>query len=462
MKKNFFLSASAIMLLLAMNSCKTAVVEPDTTLQFSTQTVEQQKASIEQSGLDLADKMNGLKETPAYAAINYLSDGQLNAPALLSPFSQLRANLLKNDVKALEVFNNQMKIAANAGDDIWGTWTWNQSTRDFDRTFGAANKAIFYFPTSAVSTNNNGVITILYSESNVAIPEVTPVQFYPKNLSIVFTIGGNEAMNAQFTGAYQTDGTPTSILQTLVIGAYNWSTSVTNKSTEVSANYTFNYNTQVLLKYDMGATGSFTATQIEDAMNDDSKGPEDVVTGGYMSFQVMNVAVYGGITDTKGFVNEGNALEPDSTLITSEYGNYYRYIYGKSYMDKEVSIFNKYLKFYGYFVDPKEKFADVEFYTAEELGPDYNTPATLVYTQLPGGKLPTVKYDYYYLDYNYNSATGNYDYTYYYYAYATKTNYYAQPRLVLSDGSKITNFDQYANDNFKTLIDKFNSMLPNN
>lgn len=463
MKRKIFLSASAFMLLLAMNSCKTAVVEPDAPLQFSTQTVEQQKASIEKNALDMADKMDGLKETSAIKVLEFLSNSQmrLKTPALITPLSKMRAGLLKNDVNTLDNFNKQMRSAA-IPDSVWGTYTFNPNNDGYEFVEGIKNTAVIKFYADSISTTTNGTITISYAESTVAIPDLTPVQNYPKSLSVILKVNGVEALTAQFTGEYNTDGTPTSIVQTLVIGAYNWTTTMTNKSTELSANFSFKYNTQVLLKYDMGATGSFTASQIENALNEEIVAPENVITGGFMSFQVMNVAIYGGITDTKGFMNEGNAIKPDSTLITSTYGNYYQYIYGKSYTDKKVSIFNKYLKFYGYFAEPKEKFADVEFYTAEELGPDYNTQPTLVYTQSQGGNLPTVKYDFYYTDYIYNTTTQNYDIVTRYFAYSTKTNYIGQPRLVLSDGSKITDFDKYASDNFSTVIDKFESMLPNN
>ncbi|MEI7501837.1 MAG: hypothetical protein WCJ61_00990 [Paludibacter sp.] len=439
MRKKLFLGASAIMLLLAMNSCKTAAVEPDAPLQFSTQTVEQQKKNIEQSGLDLADKMNGLKETQAMKVLNYLSGGQmgLKAPALVAPLSKLRASLLKNNVNALESFNQQMKSAA-IPDSVWGTYTFNRNTEEFDIVKGVKNIAIFKFPADSASTTNNGLMTINYAESTVAIPEMNPVQNYPKSISVVLKVNDTEALNAQFTGEYQTDGTPISIVQTLAIGAYNWSTSATNTTTNVATNFTFKYNTQVLLKYDLGASGSFTKSQIE-AINSNAKGPQDLVSGGFMSFQVMNVAVYGGITDTKGFMNEGNALTNNDN---------------KTYTDQSVVIFNKYLKFYGYFVEPKEKFADVEFYSAEELVSDYSNPPVLVYTQLPGGNPPTVKYDYYSYSYSTNG------YTYKYYAYPTKIGYNTQPRLVMSDGSKVTDFDKFINDNFSTVIDKFNSMLP--
>ena len=54
----------------------------------------------------------------------------------------------------------------------------------------------------------------------------------------------------------------------------------------------------------------------------------------------------------------------------------------------------------------------------------------------------------------------NYENRIMYYTYPTKTEYSTQPRLVLSDGSKITDFNTYVNDNFATVITKFTNIIP--
>lgn len=444
--------------MIALNSCKPDGQDPDATLTFSTLTVEQQKQSVEQNGLDFVTKMDGMQKTQGFIALTQLAN--LNG-AMATPIAQLRTSLVKNDVKAMENFNKQMRVASgNAGDSIWGEWTWNKTNKEFQKTAVLINKAILHFPAdsaSASTSTNNATLTVIYVESNVIVPDVDPVQYMPASLSVILKVGTTEALNAQFVGTYNNDATPTMLKQTLVIGNYNWSADYTNNKTDVSVIYAFKYDTQILLKYALGAKGSLTATQIQAAMNDSTNRPQDVITSGYMSLQVMNIAVYGGITDTKGFADEGNALKPDSIVHHDIYYDYTEYIYPKSYRDKEVVIFNKYLKFYGYFVAENAKFADVEFYTAEGQEPDYSKQGTLVYTTTSTNYYPpavTVKYDYYDYDYNYNTGV----YTYTFYAYPTKTVYNAQPRFVLSDGSKITDFNKYANDNFTTLIDKLNSL----
>lgn len=462
MKKTIYLFASALTVFFALSSCKTDVTDQDTTLNFSTLPVEQQKKSIEQSGLDLADRLNGMKETQAFKVLDFLTSGQMGmkSPALVSPLKKLRAGLLKNDVNALENFNKQMSSVIP--DSLWGTYNYNHTTNSFDPVIpGTKNKAIFNFPADSAASNNNGSLTINYAESTVAIPDLTPEQKYPQSISVVLKVNGTEALNAQYTGSFATDGTPTSILQTLVIGAYNWSISLSNTTTDISASYAFKYNSEILLKYEINAKGNFTATKINDS---NTNSPEDVFSSGNVTFQIMNIALYGGITDLKSFMAEGKALKPDSVVHTSQYENWTEYIYSKSYYDAEIAVFNKYLKFYGYFASEKQKFADVEFFTNEGQGVDYSKPATLVYTVTTSTynpPTPTVKYDYYYYDYVYNPNTQNYDYKFNYYLYATKTVYNAQPRLVLSDGSKVTDFEAYANDNFKTVIDKFQAMFNN-
>lgn len=461
MKKTIYLFASAITMFFALNGCDKGTTDQDTTLKFSTLTVEQQKKSIEQSGLDFADKMTVMQQTKGYVALTqFVNNGGSYSPALVSAFHQLQSGLSNNDINAIENFNKQMRVASNLGKDIWGVWTWNTTTKNFDKASGVVpNQAVLSFPANDLQSKvNNAVLTVLYSESNVLIPHSNPAEFYPKTISAILKIDGAEAINAQFTGAYATDGTPTSVLQTLVIGAFNWTASVTNTNTDVSTSYAFKYNSDVLLKYEINAKGNTTVTQIDNA---NTKGIDDVVSSGNATFQIMNLALYGGISDTKNFIKEENALKPDSVVHNQDGYKWTQYIYdGKAYNDAEVIIFNKYLKFYGYFAAEKQKFADVEFFTNEGQVRDYNNPV-LVYTQTTNSYNPIcpVAYDYYNYSNTYNSITYNYDYTFKFYKYVTKTSYYLQPRLVLSDGSKITDFNTYVNDNFKTVITKFQNMF---
>ncbi len=405
MKKKFIFTASAVVLLFTMNSCKTDVLDYNKTLNFSKQTVEQQKQSIEQNGIDLINKIDAMQTTKAMIALQAFSTNSTGSPVFVKPLAQLRTNLLKNDTKALETFNSQMKVAAQVGDEYWGTWTWNSTLEDFDYVATTNQTVTILFPATENSTTNNGELKITYSQSTIVVPETDPVEYLPKSISVVLKVSGTVALTADYTGSYKTDGTPTKVTQTLVIEKYNWKIELTNDDKDVSAKYAFNFDNDVLLKYEVGAAGSFTATNIESSMNNDK--PENIFTSGAMYFQVMNVAVVGGITDFKGFMTEGKALN---------------YSDDKIYYQKEVDIFNKYIKAYGYFVKEKKKFADVEFYL-NEYSDTYTT---------------------------YNPASGNYDLV------VTNNWYSAEPRFVLSDKSKVS-IEDFVQTGFEDLVKKLES-----
>jgi len=225
------------------------------------------------------------------------------------------------------------------------------------------------------------------------------VEFLPKSISVVLKVSGVVALQADYSGSFKTDATPINITQTLSIGDYNWSLVFTNDDKDVSAIYTLNSGSKVLLKYEVGAAGSFTASNIEDSMDNDK--PENVLTSGAMSFQIMNIAFKGSIADFKGFVNADDSLEINYD--------------SKSSYQKEADLMNNYLKMYGYFVNEKTKFADIQFYVYDD---------------------------------SYTYVWNNTKYTEY--------NYSLEPRLLLSDGSAIT-INDYVKTGFEDLITQVKS-----
>lgn len=400
MKKTFILIGSVVTLLFALSSCNSNNLDLDKTLKFSTQTVEQQKQSIEQNGIDLLNKIDAMKNAKAMVALVTLSNLGSGSPEFIKPVSELRTNLLTNNVKAVETFNQQMRVAAALGDDVWGVWTWSSVNEKFVYVAGSSKTVTYLFPASENSTSNNGELKITYVQSNVVAPGTDPIEYMPKTITVVLKVSGAVALKADYAGSYKTDGTPTKVTQTLEIEKYNWNIELTNDAKDVSAKYEFKYGKEVLLKYEVGAAGSFTATNIENSMNDGN--PENVMTSGAMYFQVMNIAVLGGFKDFKGFANDMKAIN---------------YTGDKSSNQKQVDALNKYVIMYGLFVKEKKKFAEVEFYGTERTQTDYN----------------------------YN--TGQYE---------TKIVYELQPRFVLSDGSKVAIEDFFAT-GFQDLIDKMKS-----
>jgi hypothetical protein len=473
MRKNAFKMVGVAMLLFTMSSCgDKTTTGADAPLAFSPLTVEQQKSTISNDGIALGNKMELAKETPALKTVEFLSNSQVTVPSFSAPLREFRAGLLRNDVKAMETFNRQMTSASVLDSVKWGTMTWNEAILDYEYTpnTNSSKTIIVKFPADSISKSkglNNGTLTIIYTSSNVLVPE-HPEEKMPASLSVILKVGTTEALNFLFTGTYKTDATPTLLSSTLEIGDFNWNAKATNNDKEIAAEFSFKHKTDILLKYTAGVSGNLTADYIKTIVNDTTgkKGPQDVFASGYMSFQVMNTAIYGGITDFKTFANGMDAIKEDTIYQKDQNGNIYKDWYytirPKVGYEQEVLLMNKHLKFYGYFVKENGKFADVEFYLNEYQATDYDqSKGTLVYTQKSyNDPWPSVKYDYMSYEKVYNPTTMMDDYVMKFYLFGTKTQYESAPRLVLKDGSKITDFAKYANDNFKTVIDKFTNMLP--
>ncbi|HLP05850.1 MAG TPA: hypothetical protein VK152_10515 [Paludibacter sp.] len=427
MKKTFYLFASAALMLLTLNSCKKKT-DGDVTLPFSTLSVQEQKQAIEQNGIDLMDKVDALQSTPAIVALTALNNN-INGgmPALVKPLAQLRAGLLKNDTKAVETFGQQMKVAAALGDSLWGTYTWNPEIHDFDHQAGASNSATILIPATEGSSDNTGEIKITYEPSTIVAPGTDPVEYMPKSLSVVMKVSGATVMTFTFSGAYKSDATPTSLTQTLVVDKFNWNVTFTNNDKDVSAKYSFTYDQKVLLKMEIGAAGSLTATNIQENMEND---PEKVLSSGAVLVQVMNIAMKGTINDFKGFAAESKALKPDSVVhpATTYNESWTEYVYPKAYYDKMANIINKYINIYGFFANENKKFADVEFYSYEKT--------------------------YTYEDWVWNADTQSYDIV-----KKTGTEYVCEPRFVLSDKSKVT-IEDYLRTGFEDLITKIQGYMP--
>ncbi|MFA6580850.1 MAG: hypothetical protein WCS79_03520 [Paludibacter sp.] len=412
MKKPIFLVGVALIFMFAFNSCNkdTNVLDLDKTLKFTKLTVEEQKTSIEQNAIDLVNKMDGIQQTEGFVALTHLATMTINSsqPVYLVPFRQLRADLLKNDLKTLDNFTRQMRVAKNVGDSIWGEWNWNSTYGEFTLAKNLTNTAIFHFPSDSTSTSNDATLTIIYVESTIAAPDTDPVEYMPSSISVVLKVGTTEALKATFSGSYNADATPTKLSQTLTIDKYSWSADLSNDKKNVSATYEFKYDTETLLKYQLGAAGNFS----ESVLNDSTSRPQDIVTSGSMYFQVFNIAMLGGFKDFKAFGDEMDVIDGQKNS-------------DKDRVTKQVAAINKYLKMYAYFVKENQKFADIEFYVVEKTETDYS---------------------------NYNFNTGQ---------YGTMTYYDIQPRLVLSDGSK-QDMETFVNTGFEDLINRLNELQPMN
>lgn len=396
MRKYLFNLATAISLILLLNSCGKDNLDSDTTLKFSKLTVEDQKDKIQENAMNFMKKMDGMKDTKAMQALNSFENQTNGSPAFIKSISVLSKNLAKNDMYALEKFNKQMRVMAVEDDNIWGSWTWNSEIEDFDYVSSTTKSITVLFPAIQNSSANSGELKIDYEETSIRVPDSDPIQYMPKSINVLLKVSAKVVLAANYSGSFNSDATPIKVTQTLEIENYNWKLEFKNDNKDASINYEFKYSNDILMKYEVGAAGTLTATAIEASM-DKEDGIKDILSSGAVYLQIMDVALKGGFKDFKGFYTEGNALNNNND--------------DEVYYNNASDILNKYLSMYAYFVNDNKKIADVEFFAFED---------------------------------KWNNG------------YEMMTNYSIQPRLIFGDGSKQT-VNEFFTSGFENLFKELES-----
>lgn len=404
MKKNVLFVLFGAAILLTMNACKSDVLDLDKELKFSILNVEEQKAKIEQSGLDFITAMEGMQETKAMTTATNMMAMQ-GAEVYSAPLQKLSADIKNARKSAISNFDKQMRVSY-VDSEVWGEYVYNFDTKEIVKLKELTNKLIISFPATESSTTNNAKITVTYEESTVQIPE-TEGEMYPSKMTFVMTVDNKEVMNANFSGKYYSDGAPQDVTLSLVMEEYKWTAEIKNNKITASESYEFKKGSTVILKSVAEVNGNLTETALTTAIDDES--PEDAISGFAVYFQLMNVAVKGGTTNLKGMITEGKALDSDNLT-------------DKQYAEKTAEILNKYLVCTAFFVDENRKFADVEFYAVE-----------------------------------YTDEWSYYDYEQQKYVTQTNTYYDFAPRFILSDGSKV-DAEEYLQEGFDEIFNKFEDL----
>ena len=413
MKKNLFKMAGVVALTFAMSACTKDVLDLDKTLKFTALSVEKQKEAINESGNDFIENMNEVENSDGFKALSELNSSLSPDDAATAPMaliiSKLKSNALTQDINALENIDKQIRSAASSSNPnslenvpLWGEFVWNSTSKEFDKVKVLYNQTIYSFPSSSKSTTNDATLNFDYKEV------IVQNSYMPESYSLKIKIGQNTILSFDYAATYDPDKTVTKEKNSLTIDKFNWNYEFKNNKKEISAKMTIKNGQTTLVKYEIGSAGVFTYNTMgnlsfdaDNIKNPNSNGGilpggSNAVNSGSMYFQVMDVAMLGGFKDYQAFYNELQVLSEKNTS------------YDEAYYNDQAKIYNKYLIMYAFFVKENNKFADVEYFNEITTEP--------------------------------------------YKMYALK------PRLILSDDSKVSDFNKYAADNFKTLNDKYHKV----
>ncbi|WPP52063.1 hypothetical protein [Catalinimonas niigatensis] len=382
MKKVNKLTVYAVALAVFFSACKEDdVVESDPTTgtteipeTFSSFTPEQNKANLEDNGIELIQEMDALKDAPGVEATASFAYWMDQAPATAANGRILRTahtiqKYQKGDASAKDIFAS-MRMAADEPASIqefynqyMGVYSWNATHQEWDYS-KEGGKIVFKFPGTENGSSNNAEL-LIHSYEGVNTPNPIDEDYsgdLPTKLVTEVKVDGAQVMVYNFNAAYNQQGEPTSVKTSLSLNTFTFAFEAKNDSENVGSAYSLTKGNKILISMGAGAKGTFTTEQIEKVDNSDSYNEGDIVTEANAFFQVMDVKMAGSV-NVATLVDGMQGLYEDEVPYMEE--EEYK-AYEKEQADKEAVLYNENINLIVFYASKKEKIADTEFYTYED------------------------------------------------------------------------------------------------
>jgi hypothetical protein len=328
--------------------------------KFSTQSVEANKAFVEESGvqfvgamkrmeslqtIDLLMNFESLNSTQFVKGTALNRNSKLNSTinALLTAASTRKLNGVFNAMaNPYELKSTEPTSLQQFWNESVGTYTWNPQLSDWTFAQGGT-KVIFLFPSSETATTNDATLTISnYQGVTISSPvEEDYTGDLPSALNIELKKGTNVLLTYVFGATYNNEGIPSSVASDLTVETFKFEVDLTNNSSEVSVNYKLSENNNTLIDLGISGKGNFTEqnfdantheftedrTYIDYVYNSntqewdevtytepytyDKTDFEEIINSASAHFQILNVALRGDI-NIKGLKDGLDALNEDS------------------------------------------------------------------------------------------------------------------------------------------------------
>ncbi len=329
MKKVIYL-ASCLTLMTVISSCKKESVKPTPTPTGTTNngggsgpvinyTPEQNKANLQQSGLDAMKEMDEAKNMKVIDNLIYFSElVDENDPIdgtkvqALMPMIMVTALTKFKETSNPEVVYAAMRQTKSFSDadnaealfeEIKGIYTWNNSQKKWDKT--ASNSFIFKFPATKSNLGNNAIYTIDYTPYKGKVAHTELEGNMPSKLTAKLDIDNTNYLSFDFKASYDAEGIPTNITSNLKVENFNFNAEMNASSSELSSKFSFTHASKNIVSMACSLKGNFAKANLE-SLEDNVTKTEDVdkvVTSMSGYLQVYNVKLESS-ANVKAFTDE--------------------------------------------------------------------------------------------------------------------------------------------------------------
>lgn len=373
----YFLSVLTMVALVAISCNKDKEGIPD----WTGNTVEEDKAKLEQSSIEFVQEMGSMADEPAMEVVAQLASlmGQSSSSEgsmlkALTDLSQGKGSI-SNLVKAMQ--EGELTQSEQDFEKMKGLYTWNKLNESWDSTAG--NTIKFVFPASETATSNNASFEVTdFDMLDLAVDGEEDKEEVPVTIKAVLKVDGAAVMSYSYTATYTTDR-PTSVVSTLTIGAFEYKAQASNPNNKnASIDYSFKHGSKVLISLGGAVTGNWNQDNIDantstvqhsddyGTWEEESVAADKIITNANAYFTLMNAKVVGTVNFAPLFkemqllddedLTEKEAADKEVAIL-AKYATLYMTIDGK--LVAKVEPYTKYDEKYSeYSVDFRLTFAD--------------------------------------------------------------------------------------------------------
>jgi hypothetical protein len=390
MIKKLFLFA-IIGIAITLDSCKKDSNDdpgdPIYDAKYNEASVDQNKASIENSGVEFTQDIDEMKDLDAMKiAINLakiMSESSMMSTSAALNTGMTPVTILSSIGKKTatnSTISSQLKSVgedpenlADAWDMIVGTYEYNIETDDFEQTAEGGDEVIIKFPGFETDITNTAQIRIY----NLDYKEITE-PFYgeeetnlvgqklPTSLTTELNYEGNTLVTWNFTASFKDNGMPTSFSSVLTIDPFSLSVTLTHEPySNATYKYSFKKSSKILLEIFAEMNGNWSEENIDNNVETvtetgESYGDEhtevyfeNIVKNANAYFQVLNIKIAGKVDFNKLIPIIRDLDEKDDNGEVTD----------KEYADAMVEAINNNAQLVVLDADKGEMIAKVEIYT---------------------------------------------------------------------------------------------------
>ena len=348
--KNLLLGLLALAL---MTGCKD---DDKNTEEFSDLTVEQHKANIEQTGMDVLSQLNDLRDMDAiHVAVDFMeladTTYESGTMAVMEPVAALQDGL--DAALTLKTATVEEESLALLFLQEAGIYTYNFETDSWDKE-SSTEEITYHFPTENSDTNNATISVTNFESFTTDNPDVVQniSEDLLKSVEVTLTVDEQQKMKFTFNATYDENDIPLSVTESYLIGKFEITTSVERSTSEISFDQSFTYDDANIISSHFDSDGTFDYETFNDNINSEEEFP-----GSQTIVDASNVWVIVGNLKLQGVANwEGlrNAEEQFENVETEQ-----------AFCEEMANVLNENVKMYVKYNDTNEIIAASEFYAFE-------------------------------------------------------------------------------------------------